>query len=50
MIFAFVRPFVTMFGCSGAALKFGIQYLRFMACVLVIITILLISRGRGEGT
>ena len=49
MIFSFARPFVTMFGCTGDALAFGIEYLRFMACVLVIMTMLFISRGMLQG-
>ena len=49
VIFSFARPFVTMFGCTGDALAFGIEYLRFMACVLVIMTMLFISRGMLQG-
>ncbi len=43
------KPLVGLFGCSGDALQFGVQYLRFMACVLVIMTLLFISRGMLQG-
>lgn len=49
IIFALARPFVSMFGCGGDALDFGVQYLRFMACVLIIMTMLFISRGMLQG-
>lgn len=48
-IYLFATPLVTLFGCTGAALTFGIGYLRFMACVLIIMTVLFITRGMLQG-
>lgn len=48
-IYVLAGTLVSFFGCSGDALAFGIQYLRFMACVLIIMTILFISRGMLQG-
>ena len=49
LIFVLAKPLVGLFGCSGDALSFGIEYLRFMACVLIIMTVLFISRGMLQG-
>ena len=49
LIFTLAEPLVGLFGCSGDALAFGIQYLRFMACVLIVMTVLFISRGMLQG-
>lgn len=49
VIFALAQPLVSLFGCTGDALSFGVEYLRFMACVLVIMTMLFISRGMLQG-
>lgn len=49
LIYFLAAPLVGMFGCGGEALAFGIQYLRFMACVLIIMTLLFVSRGMLQG-
>lgn len=49
LIYMFASPLVGLFGCGGEALAFGISYLRFMACVLILMTILFISRGMLQG-
>ena len=45
----FADPLTAMFGCSGDSLAFGVEYLRFMACVLPIMMILFTSRGLLQG-
>lgn len=49
VIFFLAGPLVGIFGCSGEALDFGIEYLRFMACVLFLMTMLFVSRGMLQG-
>lgn len=49
LIYLLAAQFVELFGCSGDALEFGIQYLKFMACVLMIMAPLFISRGMLQG-
>lgn len=49
LIFFLASPLVSLFGCSGDALGFGMEYLRFMACVLVLMTVLFVSRGMLQG-
>lgn len=49
LIFLLAGPLVGLFGCGGDALAFGTQYLRFMACVLVLMTVLFVSRGMLQG-
>ena len=49
LIFFLASPLVSLFGCGGDALTFGMEYLRFMACVLVLMTVLFVSRGMLQG-
>ena len=49
IIFLLAQPLVGLFGCSGDAMTFGEEYLRFMACVLVLMGILFIIRGMLQG-
>lgn len=49
IIFFGAGSLVGLFGCTGDALTFGIEYLRFMACVLIIMTVLFVSRGMLQG-
>ena len=45
----FARPLVALFGCTDEALALGIQYLRFMAVVLLIGAVLFDCRGLLQG-
>lgn len=49
IIFFLAGSLVGIFGCSGEALEFGIEYLRFMACILFLMTMLFVSRGMLQG-
>ena len=49
IIFFLAGHLVGIFGCTGEALEFGIEYLRFMAGVLFLMTILFVSRGMLQG-
>lgn len=49
LIFIFAEPLVGLFGCGPESVAFGIEYLRFMACTLIIMMALFISRGMLQG-
>lgn len=49
IIFFLAGSLVGIFGCEGESLAFGIKYLRFMACVLFLMTMLFVSRGMLQG-
>lgn len=49
LVYIFAGPLISLFGCSGEALAFGTEYLHFMACVLLLMTVLFISRGMLQG-
>ena len=49
IIFFLAGSLVGIFGCEGDSLAFGIKYLRFMACVLFLMTVLFVSRGMLQG-
>lgn len=49
ILIIFATPLTAMFGCSGDSLTFGVQYLKFMACVLPIMMVLFTSRGLLQG-
>lgn len=49
LIFIFAGPLVGLFGCGPESVAFGIRYLRFMACVLLLMMMLFVSRGMLQG-
>lgn len=49
LIFIFAGPLVGLFGCEAESVAFGIEYLRFMACVLLLMMMLFVSRGMLQG-
>ncbi len=49
IIFIFAGPLVGLFGCGPESVAFGIRYLRFMACVLILMMLLFVSRGMLQG-
>lgn len=49
IVFTLASPLIKAFGCSGDSLTFGIQYLRFMACCLLMMMVLFVSRGMLQG-
>ncbi len=49
IIFALAGPLVGLFGCEAESVTFGIEYLRFMACVLILMMLLFVSRGMLQG-
>lgn len=49
IIFIFAGPLVGLFGCGPESVAFGIRYLRFMACVLILMMMLFVSRGMLQG-
>ena len=49
IVFSLASPLVKAFGCSGDSLQFGVQYLRFMACTLLMMMVLFVSRGMLQG-
>lgn len=49
IIFFLAGSLVGIFGCTGESLSFGIEYLRFMAGVLFLMTMLFVSRGMLQG-
>ncbi len=49
VLIIFAGPLTAMFGCSGDSLAFGVEYLKFMASVLVLMMVLFTSRGLLQG-
>ena len=49
LIFLFAKPLVGLFGCEAESVAFGIEYLRFMACTLIVMMALFVSRGMLQG-
>ena len=49
LVYCLAPLIMQLFGCKGDSLAFGTEYLRFMACILILSAILFITRGMLQG-